>query len=106
MKVISSCPTRYRRNPRPEGRAVDRRAQLLQEEYARKARKADHNFGGTPEGEVGRMEQKLLNFGRVRGLVVGAWGEINEDFKCITCIVKRLSIRLFIFKISQVSPFA
>ena len=83
MKVISSCPTRYRRNPRPEGRAVDRRAQLLQKEYERKARKADRNFGGTPEGEVGRMEQKLLNFGRVRGLVVGAWGEINEDFKML-----------------------
>ena len=27
------------------------------------------------------MEQKLLNFGRIRGLVVGAWGEISEDFK-------------------------
>ena len=27
------------------------------------------------------MEQKLLNFGKVRGLVVGAWGEISEDFK-------------------------
>ena len=27
------------------------------------------------------MEQKLLNFGRVRGLVIGAWGEISEDLK-------------------------
>ena len=27
-------------------------------------------------------------------------------FCCITCIVKRLSLRLFRFKISQVSPFA
>ena len=83
MKVISSCPTRYGRNPRPGGRAVDRRSNLLQNEYAKKARKADRNYGGTPEGEVGRMEQKLLNYGRVRGLVVGAWGEISEDFKVL-----------------------
>ena len=30
LKVISSCPTRYARNPRPDDRAVDRRAKLLQ----------------------------------------------------------------------------
>ena len=29
------------------------------------------------------MEQKLLNFQRVRGLVVGAFGEISEDFKLL-----------------------
>ena len=32
---------------------------------------------------MGRMEQKLWSFGTVRGLVVGAWGEISEDFKCL-----------------------
>ena len=83
MKVISSCPTRYLRNPKPEVRAVDRRANRLQNEYAKKARKADQTYGGTPEGEIGRMEQKLLSYGRVRGLVVGAWGEISEDFKML-----------------------
>ena len=29
------------------------------------------------------MESKLLSYGRVRGLVVGAWGEISEDFKLL-----------------------
>ena len=29
------------------------------------------------------MEHKLLSYGRVRGLVVGAWGEISEDFKSL-----------------------
>ena len=29
------------------------------------------------------MEQKLLSYGRVRGLVVGAQGEISEDFKSL-----------------------
>ena len=83
LKVISSCPTRYLRNPRPEGRAVDRRANLLQGEYTAKARKADRLYGNTAEGQVGKMEHKLLSYGRVRGLVVGAWGEISEDFKSL-----------------------
>ena len=29
------------------------------------------------------MEQKLQTYGRVRGLVIGAWGEISEDFKML-----------------------
>ena len=74
LKVISSCPTRYRRNLKPVARAVDMRSDILQSEYAKKARKADHLYGNTPQGEIGRTEQKLLNFGRVRGLVIGAWG--------------------------------
>jgi hypothetical protein len=81
LKVVSSCTTRYPRNPRPEGRAVDIRAKLLQGEYETKAKKADRMFGNTPMGEIGRMQQKLLNFGRVRGLVVRGWGELSEDFK-------------------------
>ena len=81
MKVLSSCITRYPRNPRPEGRSVDNRLNLLQGEYVGKAKKSDRKYGNTPIGVLGRMEQKLLNFQRVRGLVVGAWGEISEDFK-------------------------
>ena len=79
MKVISSCKTRY--PIQPEGRAADRRANLLPGEYTAKARNADRKYGGSAEGEKGRMERKLESFGRVRGLVVGAWGEISEDFK-------------------------
>ena len=51
--------------------------------YRAKARKAEKKYGNTPEGQIGRMEQKLLSFGKVRGLVVGAWGEISEDFKSL-----------------------
>ena len=87
MKVVSSCSTRYPRNPRPEGRAVDNRSKLLQGEYELKARKADRKFGNTQVGEVGRMEQKLLNFGRVHGLVAGAWVEISEDFKMLMQVI-------------------
>ena len=81
MKVISSCRTRYPRNPQPESRAVDRRADLLQGEYLGKARKVDQKYGGTEVGKIGGVERKLLSFPKVRGLVIGAWGEINHDFQ-------------------------
>ena len=81
MKVVSSCKTRYPRNPKPEARAVDTRAELLPNEYLSKARKTDQNYGGTAEGEVGGVERKLLSFPRVRGMVIGAFGEISEDYQ-------------------------
>ena len=30
---------------------------------------------------MGRLEQKLISYGRVRGLVVGSWSELSNDFK-------------------------
>ena len=87
LKLVSTCPTRYPREPRPEGRAVDNRAKLLQGEYQAKARKADRRYGNTPIGTVGCMEQKLLNFGAVKGLVVGGWGELSEDFKMLLQVI-------------------
>ena len=81
MKVISSCKTRYGRNPKPEARAVDIRSELLHGEYTKKARNTDQKFGGTIAGETGGVERKLLTFPRVKGLVIGAFGELNEDFR-------------------------
>lgn len=46
--------------------------ELVTRKYTAKAKKADRQYGNTPEGQIGRMKQKLLSFGRVRGLVVGA----------------------------------
>ena len=62
---------------------MDNRGKLLQGEYQAKAKKADRKYGNTPDGELGKMEQKLLTFGRVRGLVVGGWAELSEDFKML-----------------------
>ena len=45
MKVVSSCKTRYPRNPKPEARAVDARAELLPAEYLLKARKTMAEVG-------------------------------------------------------------
>ena len=40
--------------------------------------------------EVGRMEQKFINFQRVRWLVVGAWGEISEDFIVLMEVISNM----------------
>jgi hypothetical protein len=57
---------------------VDVRASDLQQEYIKKARKADRKYNGTAEGEVGRVESKLVELGEVQGLVCGNFGEVSE----------------------------
>ena len=71
--------SRYPRNPRPQKRAVDRRADGLSAEYARKARSVDTQYGGVPQGVEGPVLQRLQSYGRIRGYVVGRWGEMSED---------------------------
>ena len=79
LKVISSCPTRYQRNPRATVKAVDRRASTLPGEYVKHARSIDQEYGGTAQGTVGPVEAKLLSFPPLRRWVFGAWGEASED---------------------------
>ena len=55
-----------------------RRARVLTEEYAKKASDVDRVYGGVAEGTVGRVQRKLVDFGEVRGLVFGAFGECSE----------------------------
>ena len=77
LKVINCCPTRY-----PLGdqrRAVDRRANLLPNEYRRKAREADRVYGNHPNDVAGPVERKLLQYGDLMGLVVGAFSEGSQD---------------------------
>ena len=57
---------------------MDRRAGQLHEEYVVKARNVDREFVGTPPGNVGPVEAKLLTFERVQGVVFGAFGEASE----------------------------
>ena len=77
VKVLNCCPTRYSTGHYAE--AVDRRANLLQGEYRKKARDADIICGARDGGEVGPVERKLLQFGDLVGLVVGAFGAVSED---------------------------
>ena len=76
IKVISSNPTRYK--PSMKQRGVDLRAEQLPQEYLKKARKVDQLHGGCQPGNVGKVEQKLLSFPKVEGLVFGNWGEASE----------------------------
>ena len=84
LKVICCCPSRYTLippPPRPDRecvKAVDKRARVLTEEYAKKARDVDRVYGEAVEGTVGRVQKKLMDFGEVRGLVFGAFGEASE----------------------------
>ena len=84
LKVICCCPSRYNLIPPPPHpdresvKAVDRRARVLTEEYTKKARDVDRAYGGVVEGTVGRVQRKLVDFGEVRGLVFGAFGECSE----------------------------
>ena len=59
--------------------AVARRARTLPGEYARKAQTVDIQYCGCPPGELGPVARKLMSYGRVRGLVFGAWGEASPD---------------------------
>ena len=49
---------------------MDARADQLHEEYVKKAKHADQEYGG--------VENKLLSFGSVQGLVFGNYGEVSE----------------------------
>ena len=84
LKVISCCPSRYPvapphpRQDRVGTRAVEKRAKMLTAEYRKKAREVDRVYGGGREVEVGRVDRKLTEYGQVRGLVFGAFGEASE----------------------------
>ena len=77
LKVVNCCPSRYSSGDKVK--AVDRRANLLQSEYKRKAREADRLYVETPPGQIGPVERKLNQYGDIVGLVVGAFGEASED---------------------------
>ena len=91
LKVISSNRTRYR--PAAEKRAVDTRADLLNQEYLSKARVADRRQG-VLEGEVGRVEAKLVSLGKVRGLVAGQFGEVSEDTHLLVSAMATSRVRV------------
>ena len=103
LKGMSASNTRYpiRRRLVDGTRAVDKRANGLTEEYAKKAKETDWNFCGIarpprvplpgaaqPVRQIGPVETKLLSYGRVQGWVFGAWGEASED---VHALVQRIA---------------
>ena len=76
LKCISRSKTQY--NPSWTERSVDKRANLLQNEYLNKARCSDRTYNGVQQGVVYPVEKKLLELGEVRGIVAGNFGEVSE----------------------------
>lgn len=94
LKFLSCNTTRYPRNPRPQLRAVDRRAAGLTAEYARKAKSVDMEFCGVPRGEQGPVLRHLQSYGEVRGFVVGRWGEMSSHLHDIISDLAKTRQRL------------
>ena len=82
--MISYSKSRYK--PNMEDRAVDRRSGQLHREYQEKARKTDRDFGGVEEGRVGPVENKLLTFPTVQGIMV--FGRFGEGSECVHSLVE------------------
>ena len=91
LKVISSSRTRYQ--PNWQCRAVDVRAGQLQQEYLGKARAADRRQG-VQEGEVGRVEQKLISLGPIQGIVAGQFGEVSEATHSLLDVLATSRVRV------------
>ena len=92
LKVISCSKTRYK--PTWDRRAVDKRADSLQHEYIMKARAADRKYNNTPEGQVGRVENKLVELGEISGLVCGNFGEISQPFHNLVAALATSRVRV------------
>ena len=77
-----------------KGKAVDKRARLLQGEHRRKAGNADQVYGGHNDpNHAGPVERKLLQFGKVFSLVLGAFSEVTEDLHLLIQSLAQSRIR-------------
>ena len=96
IKIISSCPTRYapHRRGQEATKAVDVRANQLHQSYVAKARATDQTYCGTPDGEMGPVERKLASMGEVKGLVVGAFGEVSADTHALISHLARSRVQV------------
>ena len=92
VKIISCSKTRYK--PCSNKRAVDKRADELQQEYMVKAREADRVHNLTPAGNVGPVEQKLISLGDVSGVVSGNFGEVSEDTHALIASLATSRVRV------------
>ena len=77
LKTIAFCQSYH--FPGARKRGVEARADDLPADYLRKARETDRNYCGTPQGEQGPVERKLLSFPPLLKLVVGPFGECSQD---------------------------
>ena len=89
LKSISCSKTHF--EPTSGTRAVDARADKLQQEYIMKAHNPDWKYNRVMEGEVGRVERKLVELGEINGLVCGNC-EVGEKAVVICRMMRRLGV--------------
>ena len=92
VKIISCNKTRYK--PTWTKRAVDIRAEKLQQEYEVKAREADRVHNNTPVGTVGPVERKLVELGEVHGIVSGNFGEVSQQTHSLMAFLATSRVRV------------
>ena len=94
-KTISACGTRY--NLRNQ-KAVESRANAIRSEYARKVKAIDRVFAPDMVGESGDVPGPFQNAyntfhkGGIIPLVIGAYGEINEEFHDLLKVCARMAV--------------
>ena len=61
------------------GRGTDRRAGGLAKLYRDKLAEYDTRFHNIGQGQVGPLVRRLESYRKLRGLVVGPWGDCSQD---------------------------
>ena len=69
------------------GRGTDRRANGLPALYRGKLSKLDARYHDTAQGQTGPLVQRLENYGKLWGLVVGPWGDGSKDLHSLIKII-------------------
>ena len=99
VKTITCCQghypnARFRHGIRND--AVRIRQNKVTAEYRGKANKADRQYNNHQESGTGPVATKLASFGKVKGLVCGAFGEGSPDMhKLIANIVETAAIKRY-----------
>ena len=81
VKVIGAVPSYYPRSgpAARRSRGVEKRGRDVPGEYRRPLQRLDERYHGTMPGDVGPLVSRLLGFGRLQVLVIGAWQEGSQD---------------------------
>ena len=95
FKVTGAVPTYYPRSGAAARRTkgVERRAQTVPGEYRRPLQRSDARYRATAPDEVGPLVQRLLSFGRLQVLVVGAWQEGSNDLHHLLDLLTEIRVK-------------
>ena len=89
LKTIQPGPTRYPATLTRRCEAVARRARGIPGDYKAKCQRLDTELGLRQEAQPGPFEQRLNCWPDVIPLVVGAYGEVNDEFlELVRCLAR------------------